>query len=194
MLKPAYIKSNELNYKMAETMLDPYYKFYHLSYAEAEIVVEESFWQKVQLVSVNKDDEVCGYFKAVWTRPENTISSISAINFNKNESTLFASDVMEFFRYLLFVLNAKKIEFNSIIGNPATPHYDSIVKNLGGRVIGTKKYEYLINDDYYDAKLYEIINDRWKCDNCGYKSKTKNGDFCKRCGDGKMIYRNPFVI
>lgn len=194
MIVPAYIKIDELNNKIAATILDPYYKYYHLSYAEA-IKIETSFWQKVQLVSLNDKNEVCGYFKGEWARPENYINSITTVNFDKDNPGLFARDIINFFKYLLFELEVKKIKFDSVLDNPARIHYDKLVENLGGRVIGIERYEHLINDKYHDSKLYEIINDRWECDNCKYTVKQKNGDIyrkCKKCKIGKMIYKNPF--
>lgn len=192
MLVPARTKVEELNDKFAKTAMDQYYKFYHLSYAELVISVEDNFWQKVQLVSLDKEEEVCGYFRAQWSRPEATISSITAINFNRKNPMLFAKDLVSFFKFLLLDLKVKKINFSTAVENPATPHYDSIVEDLGGRVVGIKKYEYLINDEYYDAKMYEIINKRYECDKCGYTVGRKNGPVCKECGKGEMVYINPF--
>ena len=173
MLVPAITRVEELNSKFAKTALDPFYKFYHLSYVDLEIRFEDSFWKKVQLVSLNKSGDVCGYFNAMWSRPEDTIDSLKIISFDKKNPMVFAKDLINFFKYLLFDLNAKKINFATVIKNPASPRYDSIVKRLGGRVVGIKKYDYMINNEYYDVKMYEILNDYWKCDNCDYRPKTK---------------------
>lgn len=191
MLVPAYTRSDELNSKFIETMLDPYYKYYHGSYTKAAIKIDDTFWNKVQLVSLDKKNNICGYFKATWSRPENYIRSVSIINFNRKNPRLFASDISKFFKYLILELKPKKINFHITIGNPAENHYDRLVNNLGGRVVGIKKYDCLINDSYYDSKQYEIINDYWECDNCGYTSKRLNGLQCKKC-KGKMVYKNPF--
>jgi hydrogenase maturation factor len=166
MLVPAYTKIEELNTKIAATAMDPYYKYYHLSYAELTITVDESFWQKVQMVSVNHEKEVCGYFKAGWTRPENHISSISI-------TSLFAKDIINFFKYIMFELKPKKINFYAVVNNPAVIQYDKLVEGLGGYIVGIKKYEHLINDKYYDLKIYEVINDYWKCNNCNCIIKRK---------------------
>lgn len=191
MLVPAYTKGDELNNKMAATMMDPYYKYYHGSYAAVITEVDDTFWNKVQLVSLDKKGNVCGYFKAVWTRPENYIRSISMINFDRGNPRLFAFDMVKFFKYLILELKPKKINFLVTIGNPSENHYDKLVNNLGGRVVGINKYDCLINDNYYDSKQYEIINDYWKCDTCGYISKRLNGLQCKKC-KGEMVYKNPF--
>lgn len=192
MLLPAYTKINELNAKIAATAMDPYYKYYHLSYAGLTITVEDSFWQKVQMVSVNHEKEICGYFKATWARPENSMNTITIINFNMDNPILFAKDAIAFFKYLMFELKPKKINFFVITNNPVMEHYDKIVENLGGRVVGIKKYDHLINDKYYDSKLYEIINDRWECNNCNYTTKREKGKICRKCNAGEMIYKNPF--
>ena len=192
MLIPARAKCEELNDKFGKTTMDPHYKFYHLSYAESVITVEDTFWQEVQLVSLNTEGEVCGYFKAQWSRPANTISSVSAINFDRKNPMLFAKDLVGFFKYLLFNLKAKKINFATAINNPAALHYDKVVENLGGYVVGIKRYDFWINDEYHDCKMYEIINNRWECNECGYTVGRKNGPVCKECGKGKMVYITPF--
>lgn len=192
MLVPARTRIEELSDKFANIAMDQYYKFYQLAYVETVIAVDDNFWQKIQLVSLDKKGEVCSYFKARWSRPENTISSVTAINFDRKNPMLFAKDLVSFFKYLLLNLKAKKINFATAVKNPATPHYDSIVEDLGGRVVGIKRYDYWINDEYYDAKMYEIINKRWECNKCGYTVGRKNGPICKECGKGEMVYINPF--
>lgn len=192
MLIPAYTKNEELNSKMAKTVMDSHYKFYHLSYAEPVIEVDNTFWNKVQLVSVNDRNKVCGYFKAIYSRPENCINSLSIINFNKEDPGLFALDTVSFFKYLILNLKVKKIYFRAAVNNSATKHYDKIVAKLGGRVVGIEKYAYLINDRYYDSKIYEIINDYWECDNCRNIIKLGRKGVCRKCETGKMIYKHPF--
>lgn len=191
MLFPAYTKQKELQVKFASTTLDPYYKYYHTSYPSIGIKIDDNFWSNIQLVSLNKKEEVCGYFEAGISRPENYINSLSTVNFNKDDRGLFALDLKNFFRYLLSELNVKKIGFDVVVDNPVTKHYDSMVERLGGRVVGLKEYEYLINNKYYDMKLYEIINNHWRCNNCGYATmKTKL--VCRKCGMGTMKYIKAF--
>jgi len=192
MLFPAYTRNEELNNKFSMTVLDQHYKFYHLSYVEPMIDLEKTFWNKVALVSLNNNNEVCGFFKAEWARPENYISSVSIINFDKENQTLFAIDTIRFFKYLMIDLKAKKVNFYAVIGNPAIKNYDRLVEKLGGRVVGIRKYNYLIGNEYYDSKLYEIINDHWECNNCGNIIKFGKKDTCKKCKIGKMVYKNPF--
>lgn len=192
MLLPAYTKTEELNTKIAATAMDPYYKYYHLSHAALTIPVADSFWQKVQIISVNHEKEVCGYFRATWSRPENSINTITIVNFNKNDLILFAKDTIAFFKYLMFELKPKKINFSAITNNPAIKHYDKIIKKMGGRIVGIKKYNNLINDKYYDLKIYEVINDYWECNNCNHIVKWEKGKICQKCNAGKMIYKNPF--
>lgn len=192
MLIPAYTKTEELDERMSEIAMDQYYKFYHLAYAELSEKIDETFWQKVQLVSVDKNKKVCGYFRGTWSRPENYITTMIAVNFDRKKPMLFAKDLVNFFKFLLFELKAKKINFATAIKNPATPHYDKLVENLGGYVVGVKRNEYWINDEYHDSKMYEIINKRWECNKCGYTVGRKNGPICKECGKGEMVYINPF--
>ena len=64
------------------------------------------------------------------------------------------------------------------------------MKRLSGRVIGIEKYAFLINDKYYDRKLYEWINDYYECTHCGNRKKNEREVMCWKCD---LVYRNPFM-
>ena len=49
-----------------------------------------------------------------------------------------------------------------VIGNPIEKSYDKMVKKYGGRIIGTYKEDVkLIDGEYYDKKLYEILSSEY---------------------------------
>jgi hypothetical protein len=197
MLEPAKLYEKQLNNCMTKTVLDPYYQWYHLQYPEPAVTIDDTFWNKTQLVSI-EDGVVQGYFKATWQRPENYIDSITCANFNRENKNLFATDIRRFLKYLVYDLNISKIKWSVVIGNPIEKHYDRIIRRFSGRIIGIERYAYLINGKYYDRKIYEWINDYYECDNCGYierseKKMKQYGDRdCCKCL-GRMVYRNPFM-
>jgi hypothetical protein len=192
MLEPAKLHEDQLNDCIAKTVMDPYYKWYHLSYGEPVITIDDTFWNKTQLVSTH-DGVVQGYFKATWQRPENYIDSVSCINFSKENKNIFAADIRSFFKYLGYTINVSKIIWTVVIGNPIERHYDRIVKRFGARIIGIERYAFLINGKYYDRKLYEWINGYYECTHCDNKEKKEREVMCWKCGLGEMVYRNPFM-
>ena len=45
-----------------------------------------------------------------------------------------------------------------IIGNPIEKSYDKMINKYGGRIVGIYKEDVkLIDGEYYDKKLYEIL-------------------------------------
>lgn len=192
MLKLAKLYEEQLNKKLAENVAKPENKFYSFSYIVTKLNIDDNFWDAVQFVSVDKNDEVVGLFSARYERPENYIGSISCFNFKK-PSILFSKDLLDFLNYLVKVLNVPKIRWTVIIGNPIEKSYDNLCNKFGGRIVGIEKYHTLINGKYYDTKIYEWINDYYECSSCSYKQKKEEEIICKECGVGKMIYHNPFI-
>jgi len=191
-LKPAKVYEKELNDKIAESMLDPKMKWWQGQYKEAAMTMDDSFWNNIQLVSVNKGNEVIGYFKAHIDRPENFINSIGIVNFIDKASMLFAMDIYKFFNYLVNVEKFPKLNWTVTIGNPVEKQYDKLCKKFGGRIVGTQRFEILIGNEYCDSKMYEWINDYHECTHCGHRVKQEQEVMCWECGLGEMIYHNPF--
>jgi hypothetical protein len=200
MLEPAKLYEDQLNDCIAKTVLDPYYKWYHLQYPEPSVIIDDTFWNKIQLVSTN-EGIVQGYFKATFQRPESYIDNITCVNFNKENKNIFAADIRRFLKYIVYDLNVSKITWLVVIGNPIEKHYDRIIKRFSGRIIkrfsgriiGIERYAFLINGKYYDKKMYEWINDYYECTHCDNKEKIEREVMCWKCGLGEMVYRNPFM-
>lgn len=50
------------------------------------------------------------------------------------------------------------MNFIVVVGNPIEKSYDKMIKKYGGRIVGTYKEDVkLIDGEYYDKKLYEIL-------------------------------------
>ena len=190
MIKPAKIYETELNTKLQGTMLDPYYKWWHMTYKDAIITVESTFWSKTQIVGVH-DGKVTSYFSAIWDRPGNYVDNFICANFCRDHKVWFAADMKAVFNYLINEENAKKIRWVCVKNNPINKSYEKLVKKFGGRIIGTERYGAHCCGHNYDLVYYEWINDYYVCDDCGYKTK-KDELVCKKCGSCLMSYVNPF--
>lgn len=192
MLKTAKLYEEQLQLKLNETITDPRYRWYHMQAPNTKLVIEDSFWSKIQFVSVNDEGDVCSYMNASWERPENTISSLSCINFDMKKPGLFANDFRKFLRYLTVEIDVPKITFFVIVGNPAERHYDEIIAKVGGRIVGTFRYDVLIGNRYYDRKYYEWINEFYRCPYCGNKVYKIATLVCEKCSLGQVYLSTPF--
>ena len=191
MLKPAKLYEKRLNELSTQSILNPRMKFWHGQYPDTTITIDDSFWTKIQFVSIDKRDDVRGYFKATIARPENYINGMACVNFGK-PSMVFANDLVSFMQYLAYEINMPKITWNVTRGNPIEKQYDELCKKIGGRIVGIERYAVLINGKYHDNKIYEWINDYHECTHCGHRVKQEQEVMCWECGLGEMIYHNPF--
>lgn len=193
MLAPAKMYEEALQKQYCTTVLDPYYSWAHGCYPDANIDVDENFWEKIQLVSVH-NDTVIGYFVAAWSRPGNYIDALSCMHFGNHKTTniQFAMDLRNFLKYLAYDLKVPKIAWSVFKGNPVEEHYDRLIRKFGGRIMGTDRYSSKINGEWCDRKYYEWINDYYECFHCGHRVKKEAEVMCWKCGLGEMIYRNPF--
>ena len=83
-----------------------------------------------------------------------TIARISLLsNIKKFLSSSFIS-VPEYF---------SKITFSVVVGNHIENAYDKFINKFNGRIVGIKEKECLLSDgNFYDLKMYEIINNNPK--------------------------------
>ena len=134
------------------------YKFYNLgNYWSYEIKLDDGSWDKIQMVSVDKNDNVVGYVCASIDRSMNKVSGMGAINFYGVNVT-FAKDFYKFLTDLFEVHNFFKIEWIVVVGNPAEAIYDKIIDKYHGRVVGISHESTTLEDGkYYDVKEYEIF-------------------------------------
>jgi len=158
MLKTAYLYRDEVNKKMAEIAFNPKYMFYNFgTYWSFDYKIADNSWDAMQFVSVDKDNHIIGYLTAETDRVHDKIGNLGIINF-QDAYPIFAHDLGNFLTSIFDKFNFRKIEFLVVIGNPIESSYDKIISKYGGRIIGVKKESAkLIDNKYYDVKLYEIF-------------------------------------
>lgn len=114
-------------------------------------------WNKLQFVSIDKNDNVIGYLTAYLERSMDKVTGIAAINF-KDVNVTFSKDFYKFLTDLFDIHKFNKIEWQVVIGNPAEKMYDKIINKYGGRVVGIEHESTKFDDGkYYDVKEYEIL-------------------------------------
>lgn len=120
--------------------------------------IKEDDFYELQMVSVNIDFCVIGYFSCSFDRTCKKASDIIAINFSRKNNIEFARDMRDFLDGLFTVYGMNKIEWNVVVGNPAEAQYDRVVKRYGGRVVGVKHDSCcLVDGTLCDLKLYELM-------------------------------------
>lgn len=173
MLDLAYTNKDALNKQFLKILFNEKYKYYFVSpYLDYELEIENSGWNKLQQVSKNKDGDIIGYFEVKINRGSNNADNVRIINFQNKPSVTFSKDMYTFLSSLFKIFNFNKVSWCVIIGNPAEKMYDKLVKHYGGRIVGMYEQEFkLIDRNYYDAKVYEIL----KYDYLNYK----NNKYCQ---------------
>lgn len=156
MLKLAFDYKEAVNKAYRDCLLDrKNLRAFACSYSEYTILIDDDDWKKRQLVSVSNDDILNGFFQAEINRTINAVEGIFIFSTYTNKLE-FAKDLMMFFRGLLNDFD--KINFYVIRGHYTEKHYDNLVQELGGRIIGTFYRDVkLMDGSFADKKYYEIF-------------------------------------
>lgn len=162
MLKFAYQYKDKLEKQYAEITNDDKYKYlFPGGYIDFTLGIKDNNWDQFQMVSVDSNDNILGYFRAGIDRAANKVTGLSILNFHAKSIT-FSKDFRQFLSDLLYKYNFRKISFCMVVGNPIEEQYDRMVAKYGGRIVGIEKQEALINGTLKDLKLYEIFKEN-KC-------------------------------
>lgn len=160
MLDLAYKYEDEIRLKMFDTWYDEKYKFYHSSvYYDLFSLSDNGDWDSRQFVSLDAAGTVIGLISYGIDRTTEIANGFGAINFSDNRIT-FGTDLAKVIDDVFCKFNMRKIEFSVVSGNPIEKSYDKMVIKYGGRVAGIlKAHCKLVDNNYYDEKMYEIFRE-----------------------------------
>jgi hypothetical protein len=129
-----------------------------------EMPIDPNNWDYLQLVSLSPiNGEVIGFLSANWGREIDSIKSLGLINYKDKCNVEFSKDIIRFFYYMMCDLNAYKINWSVMKGNPIEKMYDKYCIEMGGRIAGTfKRNARLLDMTYVDEKFYEIFREDFK--------------------------------
>jgi RimJ/RimL family protein N-acetyltransferase len=176
MLVSAYDYQDQLNKALAATWYEEKYMFYHDSWRE-RVEIDKGDWNKRQFVSIDKSGKLLGFISYSIDRANDSINNLAIINLS-DDKMIFGKDVHKAFADIFEKYNFRKIKFTVIIGNPIEKQYDKIISTNGGRVVGTlKQHVKLMDNRYYDEKIYEIFRDDY------LKKKGERHDTSKLSGN-----------
>lgn len=158
MLKLAFPYSDKLNKVWQSVVFEEKYQFYTFSdWWSYKIYIDDNSLDKLQMVSVDAEDNVIGFFEAFIERDTYKISAVSAINF-KDINITFSKDFYQFMSELFVKHKFRKIEWFVVVGNPAEKLYDKIIAKYGGHIVGVKHETRKTADGILrDEKDYEIF-------------------------------------
>ncbi len=160
MLKLAYSYREKVNKQFEKIAFNERYKFFSLGWWNYEMEISNNSWNNIQMVSVDADNNIIGFFSADIIRHCNKACCIQVINFCEEVNIIFSKDLYQFLDELMTKHNLRKIEWTVVIGNPAEKIYDKIIKKYNGRVIGIRKESVTTPDGVFrDEKEYEIFKD-----------------------------------
>lgn len=156
MLEPAIKYRDQLDSIQYDIWFNDKYKYFNSGTYYGGIQIDDNTWNKHQFVSV-LNDEVIGYIEYSISREDNNVHSLGIINFSDNKIT-FGKDLGKALKDIFEKYKFRKLNFSVVIGNPIEKSYDKMIKKCGGRIVGTYRENCkLIDGEYYDEKLYEIL-------------------------------------
>lgn len=172
-LKLAYTYKDKLQQQFQNIVFQDKYKYYNYdNYWHYTLKLSEDSWNDIELVSVDNQDNVRGFFRAGISRASDKVSSLAIINFYDKNIT-FSRDLYQFLKDLFEKYNFRKIEFNIVIGNPIEKMYDKYINKYGGKIVGINKQSTKLQDgNYYDVKYYEIFREDYLKSLFGRRSKS----------------------
>ena len=157
MLEPAIKYKEQLEKLQYEIWFNDKYKYWVCDVYHNTLSIDADSWNRHQFVSVI-DNKIIGYISYRVDRSNNNVHDLSIINFTDNK-TAFGIDLGQALKDIFEKYKFRKINFYVVVGNPIEKSYDKMIKKYGGRIIGTKKEDAkLIDGEYYDTKLYEILS------------------------------------
>lgn len=137
------------------------YKFWNCGNWYEEWSPEESTWNSCQFVSLNGKGNVIGFMGYHIDRGNDFIYALNIINFTDDMAT-FGLDCGKILRDLFERFHFRKVNFKVVVGNPIEKTYDRIIEKYGGSICGyQRKNVRLIDNQFYDEKIYEIFADEY---------------------------------
>jgi len=169
MLDVANKYEKELQLLFVDTWYKDKYKYYHYACFYDAYKNSDSTWEGNRFVSKNKSGNIIGYIGYSLSRTNDYANGLCAINFTDNK-VVFGRDLIQVLDDIFTKFNIRKLSFSVVVGNPVERSYDRLIKQYGGSIVGIKKKEVkLMDNKYYDSKMYEIFREDYLL----HKNKNK---------------------
>lgn len=168
MLVPAIKHKDELQSIYHDLWFDERYMYWNGGPTYYSLEIDDNTDKYHQFASVDKDGNLLGYLSYSINRLHNDVDSVSIINFSDKPNIAFSRDIGQGFIDIFERYKFRKVSFYVVVGNPIEKSYDKLMKKYNGRIVGIqKKHVKLIDGEFYDSKLYEILREDY------YAAKAK---------------------
>jgi len=165
MLQKSYDYQDKINRFMRDLDNEKYLQYYNTCGYSINLFIrsEDDELNYISRVSIDPETkEIIGYFGAHVDRSHKIITELSIVNFTKKTNYILINDLVLFIHNLLVNYHFRKIRFSVITDNPFRHMCDRVLGKVGGRVIGTAHFEFmLLNGDYANVKYYEIHSQKY---------------------------------
>lgn len=152
----------ELQLLFLNIAYNPKYMFYNNTSYRDNYESSKSTWDKHEFVSLDKDNKIIGYFKYSISRSTLSCSNFQIVNFTNDNQIIFGRDFVKMIDDIFTKFNFRKITYGVVIGNPIEKTYDKLTKKYDGKIVGVySKDSLLIDNQYYDYKVYELFRDNY---------------------------------
>jgi hypothetical protein len=162
MLDIAKKYEDKLKLLFSDIAFNDRYKFASLSSYRDEYKSSDSTWSQHEFASVDGNGNILGYLKYSICRDSNSVYGLHIVNFQDKPSIIFARDLKQFLTDIFDKFKFRKISFNCVVDNPIYNSYLKIIERYGGRLVGFQiKQDKLIDGEYYDRALFEIMRENY---------------------------------
>lgn len=156
MLYPAQLYREELKRKLIECWYNPKYDYYFMGEYNEFNVGDNAYW-RTDLVHLDKNGEVDGYFSYQRNDAARSISQFGLVSFADNGAALVADCIRHIDKLVSEGLH--RMEWWAVCDNPANKIYERLIARYGGQVAGRMHDCRYFGGKYHDAVMYEIIFD-----------------------------------
>ena len=138
--------------------MNPNTKWYYVDGREKEIVIDKDTWNNIQMVSVDSEGNIHGYFAVAVDEMLNRLHSMGVINYSHKCDIAFSKDFYQLLKYLFVDRGFYKLEWTVVIGNPIEKMYDRFCRKAGGNIIGISHDSIMLRDRKpYNEQHYEVL-------------------------------------
>ena len=154
MLYPAQLYREELKCKLIECWYKPEYDYYFMGEYSEFNVCDNAYW-RTDLVHLDENGEVDGYFSYQKNDAAKSISQFGLISFTGKGGALVWDCIQHIDKLVSEGLH--RMEWWAVSDNPANKIYKKLIKRYGGRIAGRMRDCNYFGGKYHDSVMYEII-------------------------------------
>lgn len=156
MLYPAQLYKEELKRKLIGCWYKPKYDYYFMGEYNEFNVGDNAYW-RTDLVHLDKNGEVDGYFSYQRNDVAKSISQFGLVSFVDNGTNLVTDCIRHINKLVSEGLH--RMEWWAVSDNPANKIYEWLIARYGGQITGRMHDCHYFGGKYHDAVMYEILFD-----------------------------------